>query len=133
MAFVLDVGDNLVDLLKPLVTAGAAGLAAWAASLKVKRELKPNGGATMRDAIDRIEERQQLESKRTDIALRGIAEKLQDVNVRQTTQHRESQLRLDDLEREQRSRIDALRVHVDEAAAVITGETPTLDPPPTPP
>lgn len=127
IALVVDVGENLFELVKPLMTPVAAGLAAWAASYKVKRELKPNDGATMRDAVDRIEENQQLESKRTDIALRGIAERLEDVNVRQTTQHREAQLRLDELERQQTSRIDALHAHVDEAAHVITGETPTVD------
>lgn len=49
----IDLGPGLVALLTPV----AAAIATYVANRHVRREVKPNGGSSMRDAVDRIERR----------------------------------------------------------------------------
>lgn len=52
----IEIGPELAKLLTPLMAAAAAALGAWAATRSTKKEFKPNGGTSMRDAVDRIED-----------------------------------------------------------------------------
>jgi hypothetical protein len=40
---------------------------------KIQREQKPNGGSSMRDALNRIEDRQQAESLKLDAVVKDLA------------------------------------------------------------
>lgn len=58
---VLEVGTNLNTLLLPIIAA----LVLYFQN-KSNKEFKNNGGSTMRDAIDRIEENQKITHDRLD-------------------------------------------------------------------
>lgn len=47
----IDIGANLLSLLSPV----AVGVVVWLNGRTTRKELKPNGGSSMRDAVDRIE------------------------------------------------------------------------------
>lgn len=55
-AITIDIGPELAKLLTPIITAAAAGLTVYFGQRKTRKELKPNGGQSMRDAVDRTEE-----------------------------------------------------------------------------
>jgi hypothetical protein len=52
IAVTIELGPEMAGLLAPL----AAAAAAWLGTRSSRTQMKPNGGATIRDAVDRIEE-----------------------------------------------------------------------------
>jgi hypothetical protein len=61
VGIVVDIGENLADVLFQLISlavtmlAGGAAVSAKRTASEVKRQTEPNGGASLRDAVDRIE------------------------------------------------------------------------------
>lgn len=51
IAVTIEIGDNLASTLATIVTA----VVLIAQQIRTRRELKPNGGASLRDAVDRID------------------------------------------------------------------------------
>lgn len=51
IAAVLEVGPQLAALLTPI----AAGAAGWFGTRRARQQLRPNGGKSLADAVNRIE------------------------------------------------------------------------------
>ena len=77
---------NRVEIIITIITAGAAVMAAWISS-RNRKELKPNGGSSMRDAIDRLDRRATVHDEqlsRIDGTVTTIADALGRIERRQT-------------------------------------------------
>lgn len=90
LAVTIEIGPELRALLVPV----AAAVAAWIGTRKVRKEMSANGGASMRDAVDRIEAAQVEQTAQLDAQtlqlddastqLTSAAEQLAKLNARVT-------------------------------------------------